>query len=97
VDERRRPVATTCSTSSDEADDVHHFPVGNTGAQMAGWFRKEIKTVEDLKGLKFRVGGSRRDGAAEAGVVPQQLAAGDLDPPALEEGRDRRGRGLSGR
>src|SRR5262245_11418895 len=30
---------------------------GNTGAQMGGWFRKEIKTVDDLKGLKFRIGG----------------------------------------
>ena len=30
---------------------------GNTGAQMGGWFRKEIKTVADLKGLKMRIGG----------------------------------------
>ena len=30
---------------------------GNTGCQMGGWFRKEIKTVDDLKGLKFRIGG----------------------------------------
>ncbi|MGQ3075465.1 MAG: TRAP transporter substrate-binding protein, partial [Ferrovibrionaceae bacterium] len=36
---------------------VHQIPCGNTGAQMGGWFRKEIKTVEDLKGLKFRIGG----------------------------------------
>ena len=33
------------------------IPYGNTGTQMGGWFRKEIKTVNDLKGLKFRVGG----------------------------------------
>jgi Bacterial extracellular solute-binding protein, family 7 len=33
------------------------FPMGNTGAQMGGWFRKEIKTVADYKGLKFRMGG----------------------------------------
>src|SRR6267378_686793 len=33
------------------------FPCGNTGTQMGGWFRKEIKTVADLSGLKFRIGG----------------------------------------
>src|SRR5438477_1148962 len=33
------------------------FPAGNTGAQMGGWFRKEIKAVADLKGLKMRIGG----------------------------------------
>jgi TRAP-type mannitol/chloroaromatic compound transport system substrate-binding protein len=35
--------------------DIMSFPMGNTGAQMGGWFRKEIKTVADYKGLKFRV------------------------------------------
>jgi TRAP-type mannitol/chloroaromatic compound transport system substrate-binding protein len=59
--------------------------VGNTGAQMAGWYRKEIKTVADLKGLKFRVGGLAGMVLAKLGVVPQQLAAGDLYP-ALEKG-----------
>ena len=39
---------------------VIHFPAGNTGAQMGGWFRREIKTVADLKGLKFHVLQSRR-------------------------------------
>ena len=33
------------------------IPFGNTTAQMGGWFRKEIKTLDDMKGLKFRVGG----------------------------------------
>jgi TRAP-type mannitol/chloroaromatic compound transport system substrate-binding protein len=36
---------------------IVNFPMGNTGAQMGGWYRKEIKSVADLKGLKFRVGG----------------------------------------
>jgi len=36
---------------------IVNFPGGNTGAQMGGWFRKEVKGLEDLKGLKFRVGG----------------------------------------
>jgi TRAP-type mannitol/chloroaromatic compound transport system substrate-binding protein len=35
----------------------YNIPAGNTGCQMGGWFRKEIKTVDDLKGLKFRIGG----------------------------------------
>jgi len=61
------------------------FAAGNTGAQMGGFFRKEIKTVEDLKGLKFRVGGFAGTILQRLGVVPQQLAAGDIYP-ALEKG-----------
>jgi TRAP-type mannitol/chloroaromatic compound transport system substrate-binding protein len=58
---------------------------GNTGAQMGGWFRKEINTPEDLKGLKFRVGGFAGTILQRLGAVPQQLAAGDIYP-ALEKG-----------
>jgi TRAP-type mannitol/chloroaromatic compound transport system substrate-binding protein len=58
---------------------------GNTGTQMGGWFRKEIKTIEDLKGLKFRVGGVAGAVLTRLGVVPQQIAAGDIYP-ALEKG-----------
>jgi TRAP-type mannitol/chloroaromatic compound transport system substrate-binding protein len=36
---------------------IYNIPGGNTGAQMGGWYRKEIKSVADFKGLKFRVGG----------------------------------------
>ena len=61
------------------------FAAGNTGAQMGGFFRKEIKTVEDIKGLKFRVGGFAGTILQRLGVVPQQLAAGDIYP-ALEKG-----------
>jgi TRAP-type mannitol/chloroaromatic compound transport system substrate-binding protein len=61
------------------------FPAGNTGAQMGGWFRKEIKTVDDLKGLKMRIGGFAGRTMAKLGVVPQQLAGGDIYP-ALEKG-----------
>jgi TRAP-type mannitol/chloroaromatic compound transport system substrate-binding protein len=57
----------------------------NTGAQMGGWFRKEIKTVADLTGLKFRIGGFGGTILQKIGVVPQQLAAGDIYP-ALEKG-----------
>ena len=34
-----------------------HIPCGNVGVQMGGWFRKEIKSADDLKGLRFRIGG----------------------------------------
>ncbi len=64
---------------------VYNIPCGNTGAQMGGWFRKEIKTVEDLKGLKFRIGGFAGQVLTPLGVVAQQLAGGDIYP-ALEKG-----------
>ncbi|MGN6287596.1 MAG: TRAP transporter substrate-binding protein [Afipia sp.] len=60
-------------------------PAGNTGTQMGGWFRKEIKTVADLQGLKMRIGGIAGQVLAKVGVVPQQLAGGDIYP-SLEKG-----------
>jgi TRAP-type mannitol/chloroaromatic compound transport system substrate-binding protein len=64
---------------------AHGLLAGNTGAQMGGWFRKEIKTVDDLKGLKFRIAGIAGRVMQKLGVVPQQLAGGDIYP-ALEKG-----------
>ena len=61
------------------------FPAGNTGAQMGGFFRKEIKTVADLKGLKMRIAGLAGVVMSKLGVVPQQIAGGDLYP-SLEKG-----------
>jgi TRAP-type mannitol/chloroaromatic compound transport system substrate-binding protein len=61
------------------------FQAGNTGAQMGGWFRKEIKSVDDMRGLKFRIGGFAGTIVSKVGVVPQQLAAGDIYP-SLEKG-----------
>lgn len=58
---------------------------GNTGAQMGGWFRKEINTVADLNGLKMRIGGMGGKIIEKLGVVPQQIAGGDIYP-ALEKG-----------
>lgn len=64
---------------------LHAFPCGNTGAQMGGWFRKEINKVEDLDGLKMRIGGFGGKIIGKLGVVPQQIAGGDIYP-ALEKG-----------
>ena len=61
------------------------IPTGNTGAQMGGWFRTEIKTVDDLKGIKMRIAGFAGRVIQKLGVVPQQLAPGDIYP-ALEKG-----------
>jgi TRAP-type mannitol/chloroaromatic compound transport system substrate-binding protein len=64
---------------------IYGLPCGNTGAQMGGWFRKEMKTVADLQGLKMRIGGIAGQVLAKLGVVPQQIAGGDIYP-ALEKG-----------
>ncbi len=61
------------------------IPAGNTGCQMGGWFRKEIKSVADLKGLKFRIGGMAGLILAKLGVVPQLIGGPDIYP-ALEKG-----------
>jgi len=61
------------------------FPAGNTGTQMGGWFRKEIKTVADFKGLKMRIGGFAGLPLSKLGVVPQVIAGGDIYP-SIENG-----------
>jgi TRAP-type mannitol/chloroaromatic compound transport system substrate-binding protein len=55
-----------------------HFPAGNTGTQMGGWFRKEIKTLADLKGLKFRIAGLAGQIFQKLGSVPTQIAGGEI-------------------
>jgi TRAP-type mannitol/chloroaromatic compound transport system substrate-binding protein len=61
------------------------LPGGNTGAQMGGWFRKEIKSLADLQGVKMRIGGMGGKVMEALGVVPQQIPGGDIYP-ALERG-----------
>ena len=61
------------------------FIAGNTGAQMGGWFRLELKSPEDIKGLKFRIAGLAGQVIAKLGGVPQQIGGGDIYP-ALEKG-----------
>ncbi len=58
---------------------------GNTGAQMGGFFRSEIKNAEGLKGIKMRIGGFAGSIVQKLGMVPQQLAAGEIYQ-ALEKG-----------
>jgi TRAP-type mannitol/chloroaromatic compound transport system substrate-binding protein len=64
---------------------VVSIPMGNTGGQTFGWFRKEMKTPADFNGVKMRVAGFGGRVLAKLGVVPQQIAGGDIYP-ALEKG-----------
>ncbi len=64
---------------------IINFIGGNTGAQMGGWYRKEIKTVADMKGLKFRAGGFAGKVLGRMGVVPQNIPGGEIYT-ALEKG-----------
>ena len=64
---------------------IYSILLGNTGAQMGGWFRKEINTLDDLKGVKMRIAGLAGQVISKLGVIPQQIAGGDIYP-ALEKG-----------
>jgi TRAP-type mannitol/chloroaromatic compound transport system substrate-binding protein len=64
---------------------IYSLPGGNTGAQMGGWYRKEIKSVADMKGLKFRVGGFAGKVIERMGGVPQNIPGGEIYQ-ALEKG-----------
>jgi TRAP-type mannitol/chloroaromatic compound transport system substrate-binding protein len=64
---------------------THGLPCGNSTAQMGGFFRKEINTLDDLKGLKMRIPGLGGTVMAKLGVIPQQIPPGDIYP-ALERG-----------
>ena len=58
--------------------DVLSYPGGNTGVQMGGWFRKEIKTLDDLQGLKMRIPGLAGEVFAKLGVNVTNIAPGEL-------------------
>ena len=64
---------------------IVNFMAGNTGTQMGGWYRKEIKTLADVKGLKIRIAGFAGRVMERMGAVPQQIPAGDIYT-ALEKG-----------
>ena len=61
------------------------FAAGNTGAQMGGWWRNEIKTLDDLRGVKMRIAGMGGQIMAQLGVIPQQIPGSDIYT-ALEKG-----------
>jgi TRAP-type mannitol/chloroaromatic compound transport system substrate-binding protein len=61
------------------------MPGGNTGVQMGGWFRREIKSLQDVQGLKMRIAGLAGKVVERIGIVPQQIAGADIYP-ALEKG-----------
>ncbi|MBT9552466.1 MAG: TRAP transporter substrate-binding protein [Hydrogenophaga sp.] len=67
------------------AYNIVNFPMGNTGAQMGGWYRKEIKGVADLKGMKMRIGGFAGKVFTRMGGVPQNIPGGEIYQ-ALEKG-----------
>ncbi len=57
---------------------VINFPAGNTGAQMGGWFKKEVKSLQDLKGLKMRIPGLGGEVMSRLGVNVQVLPGGEI-------------------
>src|SRR5258708_3662667 len=61
---------------------VYNIPAGNTGAPMGGFFRKELKTAADMKGLKMRIGGSAGVGLEKLGRGPHESAGGGNYPAA---------------
>ena len=64
---------------------IVNFVGGNTGAQMGGWWRREIKSLADVKGAKFRVGGFGGRVFERIGGVPQNIPGGEIYQ-ALEKG-----------
>jgi len=64
---------------------IVNFPMGNTGAQMGGWYRKDIKSIADIKGLKMRIGGFGGKVLERIGGVPQNIPGGEIYS-ALEKG-----------
>ncbi|MCE2436796.1 MAG: TRAP transporter substrate-binding protein DctP, partial [Pseudomonadales bacterium] len=54
------------------------FPAGNSGVQMAGWFNKEIHSLEDLRGLKMRIPGLGGEVMRRAGASPVNLPGGEI-------------------
>ena len=64
---------------------IVNFPAGSTGAQMGGWYRKEIKSVKDMQGLKMRIGGFAGKVIERMGGVPQNIPAGEIYQ-SLEKG-----------
>ncbi len=54
------------------------FPAGNTGAQMGGWFNKEVNSLQDLRGLTMRIPGLGGEVMSRLGVTVQVIAGGEI-------------------
>ena len=64
---------------------IKPFMAGNTGFQMGGWYKKQLKSLDDLKGLKIRMPGLGGDVMRRLGASPVSLAPGEIFP-ALQSG-----------
>ncbi len=64
---------------------IVNFPCGNTGCQMGGWFRREVNTLAELRGLKMRIPGLGAEVLSRLGVTVQTIPGGEIYP-ALERG-----------
>ena len=64
---------------------IVNFPAGNTGGQMGGWFRREVSTLAELRGLKMRIPGLGAEVLSRLGVTVQTIPGGEIYP-ALERG-----------
>lgn len=64
---------------------IINFPGGNTGAQMGGWYKKPLKSLADMKGLRMRIGGFAGRVIERLGAVPQAIPGGEIYQ-ALEKG-----------
>ena len=65
--------------------DIVNFPCGNTGCQMGGWFRREVNTLAELRGIKMRIPGLGAEVLSRLGVTVQTIPGGEIYP-ALERG-----------
>ena len=57
---------------------IINYPLGNTGTQMGGWYRKEIRSVADINGLKMRIGGFGGRVLSTLGGIPQNIPGGEI-------------------
>lgn len=61
------------------------FPAGNAGMQMVGWFRDEIHSLDDFRGLRIRMAGLQAEVLSRLGATTVNLPAGEI-MPSLQSG-----------
>jgi TRAP-type mannitol/chloroaromatic compound transport system substrate-binding protein len=57
---------------------IVNFPMGNTGAQMGGWYRKPVKSLADIRGLRMRITGLGSRVFERIGGKPSNLPSGEI-------------------